>query len=250
MSDFTFNGVSAASLGLCIERYPTIEKPRKRLVSYTIPGRNGVLTQWDGSYEPVTVRYECWFRKLNKITDIPATAHKIADWLYDAPVGARLEDTYDAGYFRTATFTGGLDIENLLNRYGRCVLEFQCSPESWVVGSDILRTIPINGGFANNPTEYPCKPLFRVETTGAMGGTSKWGDNELALLFGQLDRPLTIYIDCDILEAWYVEDGVAVSCNQAVSSTEWPVLAPGLTPVSWAGLGISSVSIAPRSWKL
>ena len=43
MSDFIFNGVSAESMGLRIERYPIIRKPRKRITPVTIAGRNGNL---------------------------------------------------------------------------------------------------------------------------------------------------------------------------------------------------------------
>lgn len=250
MSDFIFNGVSAQSLGLQVERYPKIIKPKKRVTRYTIPGRNGELTHWDGSYEDVIIQYECWFKPINKQKDLTETAHLIADWLYTAPAGARLEDTYDAGYFRKATFVGPVQIENLLNRHGRCVLEFRCSPQAFVVGSDELRAIPFSGGLISNLTQYDARPLFAISSNGSFGGTVSYGEYALQLLYGQLNFPTTIYVDCDILEAWYVEDGEAISCNNVVDSPNWPIIPPGVFTISWAGVGIDGVSVATRCWKL
>ena len=105
MSDFTFNGISAASLGLGIERYPGIPMPRKKITALSIPGRSGELHIDEGGLENVVVRYEVWWKN-PKIDNFNTSVHarKVTRWLYGAPVGARLEDTYNPGVFRTATF--------------------------------------------------------------------------------------------------------------------------------------------------
>ena len=80
MSDFIFDGVSAESMGLRIERYPVIHKPRKRLDPVTVAGRNGNLHIYDGSYESIVIRYECWWKNANLNFSTARTAHEIAEW--------------------------------------------------------------------------------------------------------------------------------------------------------------------------
>lgn len=250
MSDFTFNGVSAESLGLRIERYPGIPKPRKRMKTYTIPGRNGTLTQWDGSYENVTIRYECWFSARTKLDTIPSLSKEIADWLLMAPGAARLEDTYDPAYFRLASFSGAVDIENILNRYGRVTLEFDCAPQMFLKSGERRREAPAFGDLLlNNPTHYAAAPIFEISTNGNLGGVVRVDDYDLNLLFGKVP-PRTIFVDCDLREAWYVENGEVISCNQVVSSPNFPRLDPGIHVVTWSGVGIDSVAVIPRWWCL
>lgn len=252
MSDFVFNGISASSMGLHIERYPAIPKPRRRMETISVPGRSGDLHIDDGSWEDITIRYDCWFKATPDLDDLTYLAHIIAEWLHTAPASSRLEETYNPEHFWLATFVGPMNIENIFGRYGRCAIEFRCSPCAYLVAGtrrvdytskDVV--VPIV-----NPTKYAAKPLVEVTTNGKMGGTIRIDSYELQLLFGQLTQPLRIYIDCDILEAWYIEDGQEISCNSVVDSPDWPVIEPGLHYVSWAGLGIDSVSITPRWWRL
>lgn len=254
MGDFTFDGVSARSLGLRIERYPGIPKPRKRITRYSITGRNGDLTQWDGSYDNVAIRYRCWFDadSLAPIghRTIAERARDIADWLGLAPAQARLEDTYDEGIFRLASYAGPLDIENSLNRFGRLDIEFSCAPQSFLVdGERRLDVNPAGALLVSNPTQYAALPLIEVKMNEKGGGVVRIDDYSLNFFFGYTPAD-TVYFDCELIEAWYYQDGIAVSCNEAVSSPNFPKIEPGLHRVSWEGLGIASVAIIPRWWRL
>lgn len=258
MSDFSFNGTSASSLQLCVERIPRIIEPKKRVRTYSVSGRNGNLTQWDGSYEDIVVRYECWFRPapggLNPIgyRTVQDLAKQITDWLMLAPHGSRLEDTYDPGFFRRATFVGPLDIENIFSRYGRVTIEFQCAPQRFLVDGDRrLSVTSTDWLLVSNPTRYPSKPLFEVTTNGNLGGVIRVDDYSLNLFFGQLTEPTTVYIDTELVEAWYVDaNGQKISCNHVVSSPNFPQLDPGAHKITWSGLGIDSVAVIPRWWRL
>lgn len=255
MGDFSYNGISAHSLGVEIERYPGIPKPRKRVVTHSISGRNGVLTQWDGSYENTTIRYDIWFRAGGDTAPIgyqtvADQARAVADWLLLAPHGSRLEDTYDPGIFRHGTFVGPLDIENILGRYGRTTIEFSVSPQSFL--SDGERRLSVNPAgvlLVSNPTRYTALPVIEVSMNEKGGGVVRIDDYSLNFFFGYTPSD-TVYFDCELMEAWYYQDGVAVSCNDAVSSPNFPKIEPGLHRVSWEGLGIASVAIIPRWWRI
>lgn len=246
MSDFWFNGVSAEEMGLRIERYPVIHKPRKRLESVTVMGRNGNLHISDGSYESIVIRYECWWKNLNANFSTARTAHEIAEWLYNAPVAARLEDTYDSAVFRTATFQGPLDIENILDRFGRVTLEFQCRPEAWLKSAENALTFTNSGGLVNNATPFPTKPLVRI--VGSVGGLLKIGESFMVLRFPGTDTH-EFWLDCEELEAWEVVDGQEVPSNAIIDDYNFLRIAPGTSKIEFPG-GWDSVTVWKRGYTL
>lgn len=244
MSDFIFNGVSAANMGLRIERYPDIPKPRKRMTEHTVAGRNGVLHQSDGTLEPVTLRYEVWWKNQNSNFSTARSAHEIAQWLYTAPAGARLEDTYDDAVYRLATFQGPVNIENILGRFGRLTLEFVCQPECYLKSAEISLTFT-GSGLLNNPTPFATKPLIRV--TGSVSGVVAIGSKSMTVLFQGYSDERTLWCDCENQEAWEEIDGVEVSRNEWITSGDFPTIEPGRNDVRITG-GITSVTIWTRAY--
>lgn len=239
MGNFYFNGISSESMGLVVERYPVKCNPRKKMTTYLIPGRSEPLHQWDGSWEPVTVKYRCWF----KSSPIGDQALKIKQWLHSAPCGAELRDSYDWNYYRKATYIGGDDIENINDRFGRFDVCFQASAEQFEVASGMY----VESGYDDyNHTPWPAKPLIKI--TGSVGGALHLGSRSLLIRFEGYDE-YTITVDCDLQEAWEVRDGEIISRNQWVTLAEYPVLMPGSNLVQISG-GITSVSITNRFYKV
>lgn len=252
MSDFIFNGISAASLGLGIERYPAIPMPRKKITALSIPGRSGELHVDEGGLENVVIRYEIWWKN-PKIDNFNTSVHarKVTRWLYGAPVGARLEDTYNPGVFRTATFLGGVDIEDIMGRFGRVVLEFSCSPQKWFAGPhEQGATFTYNGfdiaGLLDNPTPYPTKPLIRI--IGSIGGRLSIGDSGMTLRFPGMDTH-EFWIDCEEMECWEVVDGQEVSSNAWIDSLDFIQIMPGTNEVKFPN-SFKSVTIWTRAYDL
>lgn len=241
MGNFFFNGVSAADMGLNVERIPSQYSPRKRIASYAIPGRSGALHQWDGSWENHPIRYECWF----KSSPVRAQAHKIKQWLHTAPAGARLEDTYDDTVYHLATYAGGAEIENIRDRFGRFVVEFDCDPRAFLKSGDIVLNIT-GSGLINNRGFAESFPL--IEVTGSTGGTVTINDTVLLVRFPGYDTK-TLRVDTYLREAWDITDGGETSMNEWVTGTEFPTLRPGTNTVTIGG-GIESIRVFPRSWTL
>lgn len=239
MSDFTFNGISASSLGLTVEYVPGLYIPKKRLTTHSVPGRCGDLTQWDGSWENYPVRYPCWF----KGTPTGAQLRKIAQWLSDAPAGARLEDTYDDSVYRLATYVGGADVENIRNTHGRFVIEFSCDPRKFLKSGDTALNIT-SSGLLNNPTTRDAYPI--IEVTGTVGGLVTIGETHLLVRFPGYD-PLTLRVDTYLRESWDITDGGETSMNEWISGSDFPVIVPGVNQISISG-GITSIRVYPRWW--
>lgn len=241
MGDFIFNGTSAAEMGLNVERIPSQYSPRKRIVSHAIPGRSGDLHQWDGSWENHPIRYECWF----KSNPVQTQAHRIKRWLQTAPAGARLEDTYDGSVYHLATYVGGAEIQNIRDRFGRFIVEFDCDPRAFLKSGDFTVNIT-GGGLVNNQGFDVSYPL--IEVTGRTGGTVTINDTVLLVRFPGYDT-LTLRIDTYLREAWDITDGGETSMNEWITGTEFPVLRPGSNTITIDG-GVESVRVWPRSWTL
>lgn len=240
MGDFTFNGVSASSMGLVVERFPAQHTPRKRLTTISIPGRSGDLHQWDGGFENFTQQYVCWF----KSSPVSDQAHRIKQWLLSAPAASRLEDTYDSSVYHLATYQGGAEIENSRDRFGRFTVEFDCASPAYLKSGDAPVTFA-GGGVLTNPSAWASLPLLVI--SGSVSGVVKIGGTSMTIRFVGYDDMRTLYVDSDSREAWELADGERISRNDWVASQDFPSIDPGDNAISMTG-GIKSVAIYPRWW--
>lgn len=228
-------------MGLTVERYPGLHIPRKAIVTHKIPGRSGNLSQWDGSYEDYTVRYQCWF----KSDPTGAQLRKAAAWLAGAPAGARLEDSYDPDVYRLATYEGGADVENIRNRYGRFDVVFRVDPRKFLKSGDAALNIT-SSGLLNNQTGNVAYPL--IEVTGSVSGLVEINGVSLLVRFPGYDTK-TLRVDTYLREAWDITDGGETSMNEWIAGTDFPVIAPGRNSISISG-GIDSIRVYPRWWMI
>lgn len=241
---FEFAGKRSTDFGLVVERYPKRPKPARRVNTYQIPGRSGLLRGDTGTYDNVLASYDCYFRG----KDDEAAA--IAQWLYTAPGYSRLSDTYSPGFFSYAAFDGPLDIENILNRFGRCTITFTCLPERYSEdGQEPLTFYPdpdvrTYSFTLVNPYQFTAKPLIRLTGQLATSVTI----NRRA--FSVSSIPTYLDVDSDMQNVYKG----SVSYNNLVTvPTEFPVLDPGENYIVVAGERIQSVSeitIWPRWWRL
>lgn len=228
-------------MGLTVELIPDLYIPRKRITAHQIPGRSGDLHQWDGAWENYPVRYQCWF----KATPTGAQLRKVAAWLSDAPAGARLEDTYDDAVYRLATYVGGADVENVRNRYGRFIVEFDCDARKFLKSGDSALNIT-SSGLLNNQTGNTSYPL--IELTGHVSGTVTINGVSLLVRFPGTETK-TLRVDTYLREAWDITDGGETSMNEWIAGTDFPVIVPGSNAISIGG-NVESVRVYPRWWQV
>lgn len=242
MGDFKFNGRWASELGLTVEKIPQQNGPAKRMTSEVVAGRNGNLHLWDGSYENLTVRYQCWFNS----SPVSDKAHEIKSWLLSAPVSSELWDTYDMLHYRLATFRGPLTVDNIRDRKGRCIIEFDCAPQMFTSWGTAEVSSAFNTIALDNPTDFPAAPLLRVK--GTVSGRVNIGDRNVLIQFLG-EEEAEVYIDCYTQEAYELVDGVPTATASAVFTTAFPVLMPGNNTVERTG-GITELGVTPRWWTL
>lgn len=242
----SFNGVSSDDLGLIVEKYPARPVPKRKEQKWSVAGRSGDVLAVEDAWENVTRTYDCYISAEFLSGGLPAAAHLIAQWL-QAAGWATLWDDYDNTTFAMAHYSGPADIENIINKFGRIQLKFDCWPQRFLTSGS--EPVPFyEAGTIVNPTSFIAEPIltmYGADAAGTLrvGTTATTADPTITFsaLGSNLDGTI---VDCREQEVY--RDGV--NLNAYVSGTI-PVLRPGTNYISWSG-GISGVVIQPRWWKI
>lgn len=232
-----FGGRSSREFDLLIQHPPEQVIPARRITTTQVQGRSGNLHLDDGAFENYIQSYEVGFKG-----DVPGNVHAIANWL--CAVGQqRLEDEYDPNHFRLATFVGPAQWENKLGKIGKCRLEFDCDPRSYLKAGEIPVEMS-NAGQLYNPTAFAAKPIITV-----------YGCEAAVLILGEtmihIKVPIDLlYLDCDTMNAYTLdENGDQVNKNSIVEADYFPELKPGINVITWTG-NLARLELIPRWWEL
>ncbi len=235
---FSFNGKHTSEFHMYVEKYPSQMTPKRKMTTVSVPGRNGDLHFSEDAFENTIQTYVCYFHGCEPM---PAVAHAVKNWLAGSSGYHELTDAYDRNKIRRAMFIGPMDIENVLNRYGRCNVTFSCMPQ--VYDLDSFQNVTHNEPFEVVVSDvYPALPLITVYGTGA--GTLTVGNTTVQIK--ELDDQLTL--DSETQNAYRLLNGTMINKNRTISAPEFPALR-GRTKISWTG-GITHVDIVKRGWCL
>lgn len=135
MNEIIFNGKSTKDFGIVVEKFPDREIPARDYSSVHVPGRNGDVLIDNGSFQNVKRVYEIAFA--DECISFFDASEIIRNWMSSYGY-ARLEDTYEPGYFREAFVSSSSSITNIWNKGARYKIEFTCKPQRWLkAGYDI-----------------------------------------------------------------------------------------------------------------
>lgn len=228
-------------IGVYIAGDSVYNAPERDYEMVSIPGRNGNLAIDHGRYENITVTYPAFiwadsqaeFRQ--KIADIRGQLTSKLGY-------RRLEDTYHPDEYRMGIYRSGLEVDPVYyNRAGEFELTFDCKPQRYLTVGDEPITVA-SGDTLTNPTRFESLPL--IEATGT--GTITIGNISVTITGTSTQ---TIYIDCELMDAYTVSNGAIISANDRINLNEsaFPSLV-GETGITYTGL--SAVKITPRWWRL
>ena len=224
-----WHNVSSDDVNVVVERYPNVIVPTRKQEKIAIPGRSGDLLIQQDALENVRQTYDIYISA--EQPRLPTIVHKVAEWLCVKGY-QRLEDSYFLDTFRLASYQGGVDIANILNRFGRATIEFDCKPQRFYKSGDFYISIA-NGKKLINPSPFTAKPMIFLFGTGS--GTITINDKTLSLT-----NTTNVTIDCDLMQVY--RNGETVN---STASGEFPDLAEGESTISWTG-GIIGIQIKPR----
>ena len=136
----TWNGVSSDTIGVIVEKIPNRYVPTRRFSPQQVAGRNGNVLLVDKAFPNVEQEYEVYLSAESQ--GLPSVARACAEWLMGPDGYCRLTDSYDTTVYREAFLMGGFDIENILNKFGRCTITFSCKPQKYLLTGDTPIEIP------------------------------------------------------------------------------------------------------------
>lgn len=231
---FWLDGIPSTDYGIQLQNPVCFSKPSRRYEEMQIPGRNGVLHRSEDSFEPVSAVLDCFVLQKNA----ESAAGSITSWFLGTKGPRRFEIQEDPEVYRLVTILDGYDTDNRINLLNAFSVPITARPERFFKSGE-RPTQMQNGGKLYNPG-LASKPL--IEVSGSGEGTVTVGGISVNLL----DIPDTLYLDCDIENA-YNESG---DQNGKVSTPSgYPTIPTGVSVVSWSG-GVTGVKITPRWWSL
>lgn len=237
-----FGGTDSADYGILLAGDGTFNAPERDVEAVNIPGRNGDLLIDRGRFKNITVEYTAY----SYATDMATFRQQLGDFrnaLTSQTGYQRLSDTFHPDEYRLGTFISGFEAEPLhYNTLAEISLEFDCKPQRFLKSGDEQVSVE-SGETLTNPTPFEALPL--IEVNGA--GTLTVGNISVTVT-GTTDQ--TIFIDCELMDAYTVSGGAIVSANDKINLNEsaFPSLSAGETGITFTGL--TEVKITPRWWRL
>lgn len=229
-----WHGKSSDDCNVIVQRYPSFSIPARKIEKISVPGRSGDIIIQQDAFENFTQRYEVYISA--EKPKIPTISHLVTEWLCVKGYQV-LEDSYWLDSYYLATYNGGLEVENIMNRFGRATIEFDCKPQRFLKSGD--RVVEIRKrATLQNEYAFAALPLIKVYGTGS--GTLTVGETTISLsnISGY------IMLDSDVQNAYKGAE------NQNSKMTgEFPKLQSGGNLITWTG-DITGVDIKPRWWTI
>ena len=197
---FIFNGVNSRDHGIYIESYPQSCHAPRRGTPYTVAGRNGSEVDEDGTYDNYTQPYNINVKEGNaRRADLRSS--DLAQWLTGEPGFLRLEDSFEPEYFRLARFAGPINIDQIMGRWGRAQIEFECQPERYLVSGEKPYNLRVNDTITN-PTGRTAFPRLRVAGSGTVYVTVANNGETLCQIMCSLGSGKTIVLTARTIPCW------------------------------------------------
>ena len=165
-----------------------------RDVTYTsIPGRSGDLITDNGRYKNIDISYS-----LTLLNDtgqpFDELSHQIKGWLLSESGYFKLWDTYDPNYYRLASFSDEVNIDQELKVLGSLSLTFNCKPYKYSLEGQ--KTIVFTeAGALYNAEFFASTPYIKV----IGNGTVDLRINDSSFILKDIDE--YIELDFDLLNA-------------------------------------------------
>lgn len=247
---FEFDGRPSTYFGVMVFSHGQYTDPKPNETETRIPGMNGVLHFWDGTFEDITETYSVMVRGENEL-DVRERLEQMRAWLLSKRQYCRLQDTLHPQYFRMGIYKGGSDVEYSDNgRMGKMTVEFQCKPQKFLKSGDEFITIPASNTQLYNDTAFEAKPLIRVYgTANALAAINIQRTVRTEIRIKIPDEGYAD-IDTDLGEAYCGTKNLNSSLSFEAHNTDkkFPTLVPGANYVLYAS--VRTLQIKPRWWTL
>ena len=233
---FIFRGIDSRDIGVVVEDMFDVHRPKRNAQTIQVPGRDGRLTQDDGTYDTYTIS--------GKVNCFGAPLSDVYAWLSGSG-DLILGDEPTRSIRASAT----AQIKNTRFRCDGCYdslqVSFDCQPFRYhVEQTEGANDIPLTSSPAtvSNPGTYKSAPRLTIEGTGDAVLTIGTQILEVTDLAGG------VIVDSESCECFDLTETALRNDRVTLMDDCFPVLQPGANIISWTGDGVTKVTVAPR-WR-
>lgn len=233
---FIFRGIDSRDIGVVVEDMFDVHRPKRNAQTIQVPGRDGRLTQDDGTYDTYTIS--------GKVNCFGAPLSDVYAWLSGSG-DLILGDEPTRSIRASAT----AQIKNTRFRCDGCYdslqVSFDCQPFRYhVEQTEGANDIPLTSSPAtvSNPGTYKSAPRLTIEGTGDAVLTIGTQILEVTDLAGG------VIVDSESCECFDLTETALRNDRVTLMDDRFPVLQPGANIISWTGDGVTKVTVAPR-WR-
>lgn len=232
---FEFDGRPSTDFGVMVFSRSQYEDPEPNESEVQIPGMNGVLHFWDGTFSEVSISYSVMIRGDDPLF-IREQMERFRSWLLSKRKYCRLEDTLNPNYYRMGIYKGRSEVRYSGNeKMGKMEIEFQCKPQKFLKVGDTAISITSSPVTLYNPTDFSSKPLIRA--FGVAGSvTIDSVTISLTGVSGHAD------IDCE------TEEVPGYKSKTTLQNGKFIQIPAGFSQVSFTGF--TKLEIYPRWWTI
>lgn len=237
----TFGGKALSDFNVYVDGSQVYKKPAKTFSKYSILGRNGDIFMNTNRYENVTLSFKCFIRQ-----NFGKNYSDLMDYLNSFDGYQKLETSEEPLVYRKALFHSSVNPNTgAFNHYGSFTLTFDCMPQQFLKSGDNQIAVEVGETIhLTNPTFQKANPFIKVLSSETHGYIYI---NEEQIYLNDLPFFPT-YIDCELLDAWAVADGIIVNANEYVELSDNPItLNHGINEINTTDC---SIEITPRWWKI
>lgn len=228
-----FKEHSSLDFGLIISEKSSYNGAQRDVTYTSVEGRNGDLITDNGRYKNIKIPYKLSLLNTTGREFVEIT-HQIKGWLLAEQGYFRLWDTYDSKYYRLASYSDEVSIEQELRDLGTISLSFNCKPFKYSFEGE--NTIVMTAaGTLFNAEFFPSNPYIKI----VGNGTVTLFINENSFLFTDIDE--YIELDSEMMNAY---KGITAA-NDKMTADAFPVFKPGNNSISWVG-NVERLEIIPR----
>ena len=233
---FIFRGIDSRDIGVVVEDMFDVHRPKRNVQTIQVPGRDGRLTQDDGTYDTYTIS--------GKVNCFGAPLSDIYAWLSGSG-DLILGDEPTRSIRASAT----AQVKNTRFRCDGCYdslqVSFDCQPFRYHVertegANDIILTS--SPATVSNPGTHKSAPRLTIEGTGDAVLTIGTQILEVTDLAGG------VIVDTELCECFDLTETALRNDRVTLMDDSFPVLHPGANIISWTGDGMTKITITPR-WR-
>lgn len=236
-SYFKFNDSKSEDFGLVIQTPPTYQYPERDLSVTHIPGRNGDIILDNKCFKNVRRTYSIALL-YPQDSNYYKSFESILDWLNSAKGKyARLEDTYDIGVYRLASFQMGGEFIDYLGKGGVATVSFECKPQRFLTIGE-QPSVHTGGQFViSSIYSYDAKPLITIENVNVEANhllmmTVLDDDNNATSSVSIVSYNGTVVLDSEE-EIAKNQNGASINENISLNSAGFPILKKGNNTVQF-----------------